>query len=86
MNPYASPDARGRERVSDGRGSPWRFFICSLFFYPVWFFVGGLFSISGSEKGLAVDVGLLTAVVGGSIVTFLMSVMGELGNGTSRGD
>ena len=86
MNPYTSPRSRGRTLIRDRGRSPWRFFICSLFFYPVWFLVGGLFSISGSEEGLAVDVGLLTAAVGGSIVTFLMGVMGELGNGTRRGD
>jgi len=86
MNPYISPRSRGRMRIRDRGRSPWRFFICSLFFYPVWFFVGGLFSISGSVEGMAVDVGLLTALVGGSIVTLLMGVMCELRNGTGRGN
>ena len=86
MNPYTSPRSLGRTLIRDRGRSPWRFFICSLFFYPVWFFVGGLFSISGSEEGMAVDAGLFTAVLGGSIVTLLMGVMGELRNGTGGGD
>ena len=86
MNPYASPRTRARTQTRDGVRSPWRFFICTLFFYPVWFFVGGLFSISGSEEGMAVDVGLLTAVVGSSLVTFLMGVVGALGMSAGRSD
>lgn len=86
MNPYTPPRNRVHTLTRDRVRSPWRFFIGSLFFYPVWFFVGGLFSISGSEEGMAVDVGLLMAAVGGSIVTFLVGVMGKLGIGVSRGE
>ena len=81
MNPYASPNARGHASPREPRRSPWRFFIGSLFLYPVWFFVGGAFSISGSERDMAIDSGLLVAVVGASIVAFLIGVVGEIRNG-----
>lgn len=84
VNPYTSPGALGSTPTTDRERSPWRFFIYSLFFYPVWFVVGGAFSISGSEEGLAMDVGLLVAVLGGSAVTFLMGVIGTIRRGSSR--
>ncbi len=78
MNPYTSPRAHGRAPASRPGRSPWRFFICSAFFYPVWFIVGGAISIGGAEDEAIVDAALFLSVLGGSVVTFLMGLVGEM--------
>lgn len=57
----AYPRARADSRLASPLGD---FASVPCFAIPYGFFVGGPFSISGSEEGRAVDVGLLTAVVG----------------------
>ena len=84
MNPCTSPRAQGRTPSTGPSRSLWRFFICSAFFYPVWFVVGGAISIGGSEWEGMVDAALLMSVVGASVVTFLMGVAGEMRNALNR--
>lgn len=86
MNPYATPETSGRRHARRERPSPWRFLVYTLFFYPVWFFVGGAFSIDGSEEGMAVDVGLLLGVVGASAITFLVGLVATMRDSGSPSD
>ena len=74
VNPYASPRTSSRVSSGEPAWASWRFFVYSLFFYPVWFFVGGAFSIDGTEESMLIDMGLLLSILAGSAITFWYGV------------